>query len=161
MSALHSSWHTRFKDGIRKGPDSRTMIGVLLHEILWKSVNNLYVFAERYSFTLACRWFDFARDSRWININHTSFAKDFMTSCSYPSQAEACYIVLKWIVVLKMSLILNQIQELHWRFNANSVWRSMFGLWKRSIWVKLVNQVKAYLIKTLYLNVRAPSLLFS
>lgn len=79
-----------------------------------------------------------------------------MTSCSYPSQAEACNSVLKWIVALKMSLILNQVQELHWRLNASSVWRSVFGLWKRSIGVKLVNQVKAYLIKPVYLNVRAP-----
>lgn len=63
MSALHPSWRIRFKDGITKGPDSRTMIRVLLHEILWKSVN-LSVFAEKYSFMLACRCFDFARDSR-------------------------------------------------------------------------------------------------
>lgn len=159
MSALHSSWHIRFKDGVRKGPDSRTMIRVLLYEILWKSFD-LSVFAGKYSFTLACRWFDFARDSRWSNVNRTSFAKDSMTSCSYPNQAEACSSVLKWIVVLKMSLILNQIQELHWRLNVSSVWRSVFGLWKRGIWVKLVNQVKAYVTKTPYLNVRAPALLF-
>lgn len=52
-----------FKDGIKKGPDSRTVIVVLLHEILWKSVN-LSVFAGKQRFTLAYRWFDFAKDSR-------------------------------------------------------------------------------------------------
>lgn len=141
------------------------MIGVLLHKIFWKSVN-LSAFTEKYSFMLACRWFDFARDSRWININRTSFAKDSMTSYSYLMyvcthvQAEACNSVLKWIVVLKMSLMLNQIEELHWRLNASSVWRSVLGLWKRSIWVRLVNLVKAYLINPPYLNVRAPALLF-
>lgn len=46
------------------------------------------------------------------------------------------------------------------RLNASSVWRSVLGLWKRSIWVRLVNQVKAYLIKPPYLIVRAPALLF-
>lgn len=35
----------------------------------------------------------------------------------------------------------------------------LFALWKRSIRFKLVNQVKVYLIKTPYLNVRAPALL--
>lgn len=37
---MHSSTlHSRFKDELRKGPGSRTIIRVLLHEILRKRVN--------------------------------------------------------------------------------------------------------------------------
>lgn len=46
-------------------------------------------------------------------MNHTLFAKDSVTSCSYLSQAGTCNSVLKWIVVLTMSQTLNQVQELH------------------------------------------------
>lgn len=113
---------TRFQRGRTKGPDSGAMIGILLHEMLWKKMLILCLWKLQFYHLLVDGFslVETAGELTWITR-----ALPRILCHSYPSQAEACNSVLKWIVVLKMSLILNQIQDLHWRLNASSVCRSV------------------------------------